>query len=67
MEEEKFAPRIAYICKVESNAECDKTWCHINNGSCYHTTDIKYAKNFEHLTYPGCQEECFMERMDEDD
>ena len=33
-----------YLCDPNKNAECKKTACHINGGSCRMTTDILSAK-----------------------
>lgn len=36
-----------YLCDAENNIECKKKSCYINDGVCYKTTNIKYAKGFK--------------------
>lgn len=36
--------RANYLCDPELHTECPKTFCHINNGPCRHTFNIKFAK-----------------------
>lgn len=38
--------RTFYLCNGKKE-DCQKRDCHIKGGKCKHTTDVKYAKNFE--------------------
>lgn len=38
--------RTFYLCNGQKE-DCEKRKCYINGGDCKHTTDAKFAKNFE--------------------
>lgn len=43
---------VAYLCDFRKNEECPKTHCHyMGTGKCRHTTDIRYAIDFECSKY----------------
>lgn len=39
---------VLYLCNGKMKG-CAKTGCYKNGGECRHTTDVKYARNFEKM------------------
>lgn len=47
--------KIMYLCNGKRE-ECKKNTCYTKGGGCQHTSDIRYARNFEqHIPYENAK------------
>lgn len=46
-ENKELKEKAFFMCDPSKNKKCKKTSCHINNGECMLTTDMRYSKKYK--------------------